>query len=84
MMEVTTYEDRSQPLIECTAVQKHYPDFALDVTLTVPENTIVGLVGHSASVRKGTDWGGSGGYRISGGVYTPGCQKDPGGFLQRL
>ena len=49
MMEVTTYEDRSQPLIECTAVQKHYPDFALDVTLTVPENTIVGLVGLNGS-----------------------------------
>ena len=49
MREVTTYEDRSQPLIECTAVQKHYPDFALDVTLTVPENTIVGLVGLNGS-----------------------------------
>lgn len=49
MMEVTTYEDRSQPLIECTAVQKHYPDFALDVTLMVPENTIVGLVGLNGS-----------------------------------
>ena len=49
MMEVTTYADRSQPLIECTAVQKHYPDFALDVTLAVPENTIVGLVGLNGS-----------------------------------
>ncbi|WP_281513730.1 ABC transporter ATP-binding protein [Faecalibaculum rodentium] len=49
MREVTTYEDRSQPLIECTAVQKHYPDFALDITLTVPENTIVGLVGLNGS-----------------------------------
>lgn len=49
MREGTTYEDRSQPLIECTAVQKHYPDFALDVTLTVPENTIVGLVGLNGS-----------------------------------
>lgn len=49
MREVTTYEDRSQPLIECTAVQKHYPDFALDVTLMVPENTIVGLVGLNGS-----------------------------------
>ncbi|WP_288157076.1 ABC transporter ATP-binding protein [Faecalibaculum rodentium] len=49
MREATTYEDRSQPLIECTAVQKHYPDFALDVTLTVPENTIVGLVGLNGS-----------------------------------
>nr|WP_304533117.1 ABC transporter ATP-binding protein [Faecalibaculum rodentium] len=48
-MEVTTYADRSQPLIECTAVQKHYPDFALDVTLAVPENTIVGLVGLNGS-----------------------------------
>ena len=49
MMESPRTEDSGRPLIECAAVCKHYPDFALDVTLTVPENTIVGLVGLNGS-----------------------------------
>ena len=49
MMESPRTEESGRPLIECAAVCKHYPDFALDVTLTVPENTIVGLVGLNGS-----------------------------------
>lgn len=49
MRESPRTEESGRPLIECVAVCKHYPDFALDVTLAVPENTIVGLVGLNGS-----------------------------------